>query len=214
MTAELVSYYRRRAGEYDAIYDKPERQEELAALRSWLAEECAGRHVLEVACGTGVWSLVAASRAARVDAFDIEPDVLAMARAKGRPPNLQYALGDALKPTVGTYTACLAGFWFSHLLIVKRSRFLRGLRAASAPGAQLLMIDNVYAEGSSTPISRSDRDGNTYQMRALLDGSEHEVLKNFPDEAALRQLLRPLCNEIEVEFGRYYWRVSASFSAQ
>jgi len=36
--------------------------------------------------------------------------------------------------------------------------------------------------GSSTPISRWDAAGNTYQARPFAGGSQHEVLKNFPDE--------------------------------
>ena len=39
------------------------------------------------------------------------------------------------------------------------------------------MIDNRYVEGSSTPIIRRDRFGNTYQERVLRDGTRHEVLR-------------------------------------
>jgi hypothetical protein len=48
------------------------------------------------------------------------------------------------------------------------------------PGARVAMLDNRYVEGSSTPITRRDEAGNTYQQRTLDDGSAHEVLKNFP----------------------------------
>jgi hypothetical protein len=34
--SELADYYRERATEYDAVYDKPERQEDLARLRALL----------------------------------------------------------------------------------------------------------------------------------------------------------------------------------
>ena len=49
------------------------------------------------------------------------------------------------------------------------------------------MLDNNYVIGSSTPISRTDANGNTYQARPLQDGSTHEVLKNFPSQAELKQ---------------------------
>ena len=67
------------------------------------------------------------------------------------------------------------------------------------------MIDNAYVEGSSTPISRQDSDGNTYQMRTLEDGSEHEVLKNYPSEAELRKSLSVHATDINVRFLKYYW---------
>ena len=48
------------------------------------------------------------------------------------------------------------------------------------------MLDNKYVKGSSTPISRTDAHGNTYQTRPLKDGSTHEVLKNFPSHLQLQ----------------------------
>ncbi|HVJ24404.1 MAG TPA: hypothetical protein VM756_10760, partial [Burkholderiales bacterium] len=41
------------------------------------------------------------------------------------------------------------------------------------------------------PIVETDAHGNTYQRRQLRDGSIHRVLKNFPKEDELRQLLSP-----------------------
>jgi len=42
-SAELIAYYRRRAGEYEAIYAKPERQADLAILRKQIPERLGGR---------------------------------------------------------------------------------------------------------------------------------------------------------------------------
>ncbi len=50
------------------------------------------------------------------------------------------------------------------------------------------MLDNKYVTGSSTPISRTDAHGNTYQNRPLKDGSTHEVLKNFPSHLQLQSV--------------------------
>jgi len=40
-------------------------------------------------------------------------------------------------------------------------------------------MDNAFVEGSNTPISETDKYGNTFQERSLEDGSKHKVLKNF-----------------------------------
>jgi hypothetical protein len=51
------------------------------------------------------------------------------------------------------------------------------------------MLDNSFVQTSSTPISRRDGHGNSYQNRTLDDGSVHEVLKNFPTPEEARALL-------------------------
>jgi demethylmenaquinone methyltransferase/2-methoxy-6-polyprenyl-1,4-benzoquinol methylase len=83
--------------------------------------------------------------------------------------------------------------------------FLHAFFARLQPGARFLFLDNRFVAGSSTPLARTDADGNTYQLRRLADGSTHEVLKNFPDEAELRAVLKPHAARIEWEACDYYW---------
>ena len=49
----IANYYAKRAREYDKVYEKPERQSDIAELRSMLCDLLKERWVLEVACGTG-----------------------------------------------------------------------------------------------------------------------------------------------------------------
>jgi ubiquinone/menaquinone biosynthesis C-methylase UbiE len=56
MDPNLISYYRDRANEYEQIYSKPERQNDLKRIGSILHEEFFGKTVLEIACGTGYWT--------------------------------------------------------------------------------------------------------------------------------------------------------------
>ena len=85
------------------------------------------------------------------------------------------------------YDAAFAGFWWSHVLKRDLPRFLEGLHRVLAPGAQVVFLDNRYVEGSSTPVSRVDANGDSWQTRKLADGSTHEVLKNFPSGDELRR---------------------------
>lgn len=66
-------------------------------------------------------------------------------------------------------------------------------------------MDNSFVEGNSTPISRTDHEGNAYQIRQLADGSRHEILKNFPSEPDLRASLGPWAREVEFVPLTYYW---------
>jgi len=67
------------------------------------------------------------------------------------------------------------------------------------------MIDNRYVEGSSTPSVRRDEDGNTYQVRNLADGSQWEILKNFPTAAELRRAVAPYAIQVSVKELTYFW---------
>src|SRR5512139_2371072 len=82
MDASIVSYYAKRAAEYERIYDRPERREDLRRLRDFVERTFAGAHVFEVACGTGYWTEVAARSSAAIVATDINEEVLAIARLK------------------------------------------------------------------------------------------------------------------------------------
>ena len=76
------------------------------------------------------------------------------------------------------------------------------------PGARVVLMDNAFVEGDSTPISRTDAEGNGYQRRHLSDGSQHEVMKNFPTEAEFRPLLAGHAHEIRWQPLRYFWTLS------
>ena len=207
----MKDYYAQRAPEFEAIYDKPERQPELQGLRLWVADQVRGRRVLEIACGTGYWTAIAAPAAKSIAAYDITEATLEIARAKQLGPQVTFAPGDAYAPIPGDYDCVLAAFWWSHIPKSRIAAFVAALAAAVRPGARLLLIDNTYAAGSSTPIARTDSEGNLYQRRKLADGSTHEVLKNFPDRASLNAALSPHCIDITPDFARYYWRLSAEF---
>jgi SAM-dependent methyltransferase len=209
--ASMVSYYARRAEEYERIYHKPERQDDLQRLREFLGRAFAGTCVFEVACGTGYWTEMIARAAASVVATDINEEVLAVARSKSiEPAKAVFRREDAYALPIlpGKFDGGFAGFWWSHIPKARIDGFLRGFHRVLSPGARVVWIDNVYVGGSSTPVSRADENGNTYQMRRLDDGSKHEVLKNFPAENELRAAVEGLTASAQVEFLQYYWILS------
>jgi SAM-dependent methyltransferase len=204
----LEAYYARRAAEYETIFSKPERQADLARMRSDIPALFEGRRVLEIACGTGYWTPLIAARAKSVLALDYNEQTLAIARTKAYPKaNVDFVQGDAyaLPDWKEKFSACYAGFWWSHVPLSRLDAFLRGLHERLEPGAVVAFMDNRYVEGSSTPLSRRDAEGNTYQTRRLADGSTHEVLKNFPTPRELRERLGA---DVRVTEYEYYWIAS------
>jgi len=204
---ELAAYYARRAAEYERIYAKPERQADLAALRSGIGKLFAGRKVLELACGTGYWTDVIASQTAQLTALDVNEEVLEIARSKKNAAKVEFVRGSAYEiPDFGRrHDALFAGFWWSHVPLARMDGFLQTVRQAIAPGALIAFLDNRHVPGSSTAVSRRDAGGNTYQTRKLDDGSTHEVLKNFPAEGELIQRASRHGWGAHVDLFEHYW---------
>jgi ubiquinone/menaquinone biosynthesis C-methylase UbiE len=204
----LLDYYRRRAGEYEAIYARPERQADLASLRGTIAARLAGARVLELACGTGYWTTLIAATASSVLATDFAEEPMRIARAKAYPGGrVRFELADAyaLAAALGRFDAAFAGFWWSHVPRGRLDEFLASLHARLERGARVLLLDNLYVEGNSTPVAEIDKAGNTYQLRTLGDGSRVRVLKNFVSQAELRERLAPCAASFSFEALQYYW---------
>ena len=207
----MQAYYAQRAREYERIYDKPERQADLARLRAHIPALFEGERVLEIACGTGYWTPLIASRAKSVLAVDYAEETLEIARSKTyEKKNVDFQRGDAyaLPASTDQFSACFAGFWWSHVPLERLDAFLEGLHARLSPRGRVAFLDNLYVEGSSSPLARRDAAGNTYQERRLGDGSRHEVLKNFPADGELEARLGRAGSEVRVTRYQYYWLAS------
>ncbi len=207
MNTDLISYYRQRASEYEKIYQKPERQSDLLRAADLLQELLSGTSLLEIACGTGYWTERLAPVCKNIHATDINEAVLEIARSK------EYGLTPVCFETVdffdsqldGNYDAVFGGFILSHITYETLSAFFRRLEELVPSGGTIVLIDNLYVEGNSHPIVKTDEGGNTYQQRQLRDGSVHLVLKNFHAEEVLIDVLQGKANEIraiELEYFR------------
>ena len=207
----MRDYYARRAAYYERVYFKPERQADLRAMEAWLAGAFAGRHVLEVACGTGWWTPHGARDAAHWLATDLNPETLAVARRKPLPACVELAMVDAYTMAeLGDrrFDAAFAGCWWSHVPLQRLAGWLQTLHERLEPGARVVFLDNSFVQTSSTPISRRDKAGNTYQNRTLDDGSVHEVLKNFPSAASATAMLGPRARQVQWLDHVHYWVLS------
>jgi SAM-dependent methyltransferase len=208
---DMGAYYAQRAAIYERVYLKPERQADLRAIEAWLPAQFSGRKVLEVATGTGWWTPHAARDAHSWLATDLNPETLALARQKALPACVQLATVDAysFQQIEGqTFDAAFAGCWWSHVLLERLPAWLDLLHQRLLPGARVVMLDNSYVQTSNLPITRRDEAGNTYQMRSLDDGSQHEVLKNFPTPQEAFAAIGVRARQPQwTDFG-HYWALS------
>ena len=209
MNKDMKKYYAQRAFEYEGIYRRSERQTDLALLEQRVSKAFDGLDVLEIACGTGYWTRFIARSAKSIFAVDCNAEGIVLASEKDYGTNCRvnfircdaYELND-----IGTdFSGAFCGFWWSHLPQDRIATFLETLHFRLRPDARVLMIDNRFVHGSSTPISRRDANGNSYQRRTLADGSIHEVLKNFPTETELQVAVKKFGHRIRVTNHEFYW---------
>ena len=205
----VAAYYARRAAEYERIYARAERQADLRALDQVISQFFTDKQVLELAAGTGYWSESAARYCANLTGIDINEEVLSIARAK-KLRNSRFIQADlyALDDLQQSFDAGLLAHWWSHVDKRQLADFVTKFHQHLEPGACVLLLDNNYVTGSSTRLSRTDRFGNTFQQRQLADGSEHEIMKNFPTATEIQSVLGDLGTcfaHVDLE---YYWYVT------
>lgn len=207
---QITEYYRHRAAEYDAIYAKPERQDDLARLRELLPRLVIGSSVLEIAAGTGYWTRVLSSSAAAITATDINTETLDVARARDYgPARLTFRTADAyaLHEIPGRFDTAFLGFFWSHIPRADVPRFLHGLHCLRGLHGRLkvIVLDNRYVPGSSTPISRTADTGDTFQRRTLKDGSSYEIVKNFPSQEQFAADVAAYADDVTWTELTYFW---------
>lgn len=207
MNKDLIKYYHDRAKEYEKIYAKPERQGDLKEASTILSNLFAAKQVLEIACGTGYWTEQMAKTATSILATDINEAVIEIARQKdygGAQVNFEvadiYKMNDAKK-----YESLFGGFIWSHIPLQELNRFIDTVNKLVTPGGLVVMMDSIYVEGSNLPVTQTDKHGNTYQTRKLEDGTPHLVLKNFPIETFLKEVVKGKATDIQVISLPYYW---------
>ncbi len=207
----MLEYYAKRAAEYDEVYQKPERQQDIKEVKAWLSTLFPDKDVLEVACGTGYWTQYLSQSAKSIYATDYNQEVLELASQRNYPKHcqIQFSSDDAyrLSSVQGIFNAGFAGFWLSHVPRQRLQEFIHQLHQFFDPGSHIVFIDNLFVSGSSTEISRQDEQGNTYQTRTLNDGQQYEVLKNFPHDGEYAQLLDGKAQSMSYRETQYYWIV-------
>ncbi|WP_328633909.1 class I SAM-dependent methyltransferase [Streptomyces sp. NBC_00356] len=143
------------AGEFD---DEPDHGLRDPVVRAAWAERLAGwlpegaGDVVDIGCGTGSMSLLAAERGHRVTGVDSAPGMLELARRKLVGRDAEFLLGDAAEPPVaaGAYDVVLA----RHVLwmLPDMGAVLRRWVSLLRPGGRLVLVEGVWGEVSPAGI--------------------------------------------------------------
>jgi 2-polyprenyl-3-methyl-5-hydroxy-6-metoxy-1,4-benzoquinol methylase len=189
LLADQVDYYRRRAGEYDATA-----YGDVAAARARIARLVTEMRpvgsVLEIACGTGLWTEALAEWADALTAIDAAPEAVAIARHRVPAEHVSFEVADVFSWDPGTrFDVIFFSAWLSHVPMSRFGQFWQSLGNLLAPNGRVLFIDeHVDERGKEDYIAGRD----DIVERRLRDGSTFRVIKNFVDPADLELRLRRL----------------------
>ena len=210
--AEQLEYYRARAEEYDQWWLRQGRFDRGAEANArWFAEAAeleralAGfdprGDVLELACGTGLWTRRLVEYATRVTAVDAAPEVLAINRARVGDPSVRYLEADVFEwaPEPGAYDVCVFTFWLSHVPDSRFAGFWERVGAALKPGGRVFFIDSARTERSTAADHALPAHGQATMTRRLDDGREFQIIKRFYDPDRLTGALRELGWDAQVD---------------
>ena len=229
---DQIAYYRARAPEYDAWWFRTGRFDRGAENNAaWHADVenvvgavigCIERRrpatVLELACGTGLFTRWLAPRVASITAVDASPEVIAINRARVGAAHVRYVEADLFSfEPVATYDCVFMSFWLSHVPHARFDAFWQMVRRAIAPGGFAYVVDSAHDPTSHAvdhPVA--DRHAGIVTRR-LDDGREFSIVKVFWEPAALAARLRDCGFDADIAATKRYFiygPVSASGSEQ
>lgn len=199
---EQLAYYRAVASEYeDHEIDVPGQDELLSAIDSFRPTG----DVLELACGSGIWTERLLRSATTVTAVDGAPEMLARAQARvGSSATVRFVEADLFSWSADRrYDAVFFGFWISHVPEDEFASFWSRVAEALEPGGRVFFFDDNHRseteliEGANSAIVQ----------RRLNDGTPFRVIKIPYQPAELEQRLREMQWDIEVTgtSGPFYW---------
>lgn len=210
LLAEQVRYYRARAGEYDdwwfrrGRYDRGEE-----ANARWFAEAARVQaafdsfaptgDVVELACGTGLWTEKLVAHAERVTAIDSSPEAVELARERTANAPVEYVRADlfAWEPE-RRYDVCFFAFWLSHVPEERFASFWERVQRALKPGGRVFFVDSAPSERASAVDHKLQARGEQTMLRRLADGREYRIVKHWFRPTELQERIAALGWDVEV----------------
>lgn len=199
LVAEQLAYYRARAGEYD-VTSYGVGSAERAAVPRIVDRLAPDGDVLELACGTGIWTVELCRHATTLTAVDAAPEMLRLAAGRTAGHQVHFVQADLFDWSAPTdYDVVFFAAWLSHVPAEMFEQFWRTVRAATRPGGRVLFVDESPARAE---VEAFETDG--IARRTLADGSEHRVVKIFYEPQLLARRLSELgwrATVTPIEFG-------------
>jgi ubiquinone/menaquinone biosynthesis C-methylase UbiE len=216
LLAGQARYYRERAEEYDDWWFRRGRYDHGAdANARWFADAAEVQaalerfepvgEVLELACGTGLWTAHLASLGQHVTAVDASPEMLELNRQRVvnhegvEDSSVTYVEADLFEwEPDRTYDVCFFSFWLSHVPEERFAAFWEKVRRALTPEGRVFLLDSSRSDLASAIDHELPDEGDHVMLRRLANGSEFQIVKRFYEPQTLERQLAELgwCAEL------------------
>lgn len=200
---EQISYYRARASEYDqwflreGRYDRGEEHrlawfQQVAQVQGALADQQPHGEILELACGTGLWTQRLAPYATSLTAVDASPEAIALNKGRVHSSHVSYVQADLFHwQPPKAYDFVFFGFWLSHVPPDRFNSFWQQVRSSLKPGGRVFFVDSLLNQ-QTTATDHKPLDETGEVERKLNDGRTFRIVKIFYEPLQLQQRLSTL----------------------
>lgn len=195
MLQEQIAYYRARAGEYDDFWLRrgdyalpPEQQvkwdADAAETLRWIQDLEVRGDILELACGTGLFTQHFVTDADTLLAIDASPECLALNEQRLHDPRVAYAGEDLFgwEPPRAAYDWVVFTYWLSHVPDDRLAAFWDKVGRALRPGGRVALVDSCPRPSTGVGATAA---GATAEPRTLRDGRRFSVVKRYWSPAEL-----------------------------
>ena len=141
--------------------------------------------VLELACGTGLWTAQLAQGASTVTAVDAVSEAIEINRRKNADMQIEYQVADIFHwNPAQRYDLVFFGFWLSHVPAERFESFWETVDRALRSGGQVFFVDSLQTQ-MSTARDHAKIDSSGIVERKLNDGSQYRIVKRFYEPSEL-----------------------------
>lgn len=214
---EQIAYYRARAGEYDEWFYRTGRYDhgeelnqnwfnEVAVVKNALHQLKPVTNILELACGTGIWTQELLSIGQKITAIDASIEVIEINRSKLGALNVDYRQLDLFSwEPDEEYDFVFFSFWLSHVPPTLLDSFLTKVYNSVRLEGQFFIVDSRFSPTSTAQNHTLQYDENIYEKRKLNDGQEFNIIKIFYQPDALLKKLTEVGFSAEVRVTENYF---------
>jgi demethylmenaquinone methyltransferase/2-methoxy-6-polyprenyl-1,4-benzoquinol methylase len=214
---EQIAYYDARANEYDEWFYRIGRYDrgselnqrwfnEVVVVRKALNQVGKVNHILELACGTGIWTQELLNIGEKITALDASTKVIDINQRKLNSSRVQYHQQDLFswKPDA-EYDLVFFAFWLSHVPPELLSSFLGKVWQSVRVGGQVFLIDSRFEQTSTAKNHTLSNETNICYTRKLNDGREYQVVKVFYQPDTLTKQLSEVGFSVDVKLTQNYF---------
>jgi ubiquinone/menaquinone biosynthesis C-methylase UbiE len=217
LVQQQIAYYQARASEYDEWFFRRGRYDrgtelnqqwfqEVEQVRSFLNRFKPDNKVLELACGTGLWTQQLLGHARHITAVDAVSEVLELNQQRLQSSKVKYVQANIFTwQPEEQYDVVFFSFWLSHVPSQYFESFWQMVSRALKSGGRVFFVDSKY-EPTSTARNHhlGEAQAGTVKRR-LNDGREYQIVKIFYAREQLEKRLSQLGWRVKVNETPHYF---------